>query len=306
MVLGSGWGGGGLGWRVTITRVTAPSHASRRHASGSRGPAQPISPPVRLGVAQEAVQVHRHQQLRADPTHLRQSSGFQVRGGPARPGHQRCVGCRCGHPGRRPGGPGVPGRPGGSGRPRAPAARRRPPCPRRSGPATTRGGHGGAPGHDPRCRGRPPGAGAPGAAAADLGPAAGPPRPGPVRPRSVTWSGRGWVPWASTWAWATDSSPSHTAWAVCGQRAAEQGPGGPDRAGWPPRRSDAAGSAASQRSSRLPVPASAPAAPRASTPASSLQPLAVQPVQPAAAAPGPARPGPRQGAGPGPGRRARL
>ena len=31
---------------------------------------------------------------------------------------------------------------------------------------------------------------------------------------AVTWSGRCWVPAASTWAWATDSSPSHTAWAV--------------------------------------------------------------------------------------------
>ena len=104
-------------------------------------------------------------------------------GGPARPGHQRCVGCRCGCRWRRPGGPTVPGRPTGSGRPRVPAAHPRPPCRQRSGPATTPGGHGGAPGPGRRRRGRPPGAGGPGAAAADLGPAAGPPRPAPVRPR---------------------------------------------------------------------------------------------------------------------------
>jgi hypothetical protein len=35
----------GGGWRVIRTRVTAPSQASRRHASGSNGPAQPTSPP---------------------------------------------------------------------------------------------------------------------------------------------------------------------------------------------------------------------------------------------------------------------
>ena len=35
-----------LGWRVTSTRVTAPSQASRRHASGSSGPTPPTSPPT--------------------------------------------------------------------------------------------------------------------------------------------------------------------------------------------------------------------------------------------------------------------
>ena len=34
------------GWRRTRTRVTALSQASRRQASGSRGPAQPSSPPT--------------------------------------------------------------------------------------------------------------------------------------------------------------------------------------------------------------------------------------------------------------------
>src|SRR5215207_1284570 len=31
---------------------------------------------------------------------------------------------------------------------------------------------------------------------------------------AVTWVGRWWVPWASALAWAADSSPSHSAWAV--------------------------------------------------------------------------------------------
>ena len=47
---GRGRGGGWPGcWRVTSTRVTAPSQASRRHASGSSGPAQPTSPPTASG-----------------------------------------------------------------------------------------------------------------------------------------------------------------------------------------------------------------------------------------------------------------
>jgi hypothetical protein len=43
---GPGWS---VRWRVTSTLVTAPSQASRRHASGSSGPAPPISPPRRGG-----------------------------------------------------------------------------------------------------------------------------------------------------------------------------------------------------------------------------------------------------------------
>ena len=46
---GGGRDGGWGGWRVTSTRVTAPSQASRRQASGSRGPAQPSSPPTAPG-----------------------------------------------------------------------------------------------------------------------------------------------------------------------------------------------------------------------------------------------------------------
>ena len=34
-----------VGWRLTSTRVTAPSQASRRHAAGANGPAHPASPP---------------------------------------------------------------------------------------------------------------------------------------------------------------------------------------------------------------------------------------------------------------------
>ena len=57
-----------LGWRVTSTRVTALSQASRRQASGSRGPASPTSAhPNRSRPAEEAVQVNGHGQLGADP-----------------------------------------------------------------------------------------------------------------------------------------------------------------------------------------------------------------------------------------------
>jgi len=87
-----------VGWRVTRTRVTAPSQASRRHASGSSGPGPPISPPRVPGVTEEAVQVHGHHQLRADPTRLRQPTPPGC-GGPTRPTHQRCVGRRFGCPG---------------------------------------------------------------------------------------------------------------------------------------------------------------------------------------------------------------
>jgi hypothetical protein len=75
---GSGWP---LGGRVTRTRVTAPSQASRRHACGSSGPAHPRSPPIHpTGLARQAVHVHRHQQLGADPTRLGQPAPLQ---GPA-------------------------------------------------------------------------------------------------------------------------------------------------------------------------------------------------------------------------------
>ena len=157
---------GGSCWRVTSTRVTAPSQASRRHASGSSGPAQPTSPPTAMGVAQEAVQVHRHAQLRPDPTGLGQPAALQVAAGQLSQGISlRSLPLLCRW--RRPGGPSAPGRPARSGRPRAPTAHPRRPCRQRSGPATTRGGHGGAPAPDRRHPGRPPGARGPGAAAAD-------------------------------------------------------------------------------------------------------------------------------------------
>jgi hypothetical protein len=43
---GRGLDGWGVGWRLTTTRVTVPSQARRRHASGASGPAQPTWPPT--------------------------------------------------------------------------------------------------------------------------------------------------------------------------------------------------------------------------------------------------------------------
>ena len=85
---------------------------------------------------------------------------------------------------------------------------------------------------------------------------------------AATWAGRSWVPWASTWAWAIDSSPSARAWPV-----AVSGPRYSARA----VRTQPAAVLALMRSrvrSQLAVepawtPCSAPAAPRASTAASS-------------------------------------
>ncbi len=176
---------------VVVARVLAgdqhPGHGPvTRQSSAGLGVQRPGPadlPTDRLGVAQQAVQVHDHAQLRAAPHRPGAAAHPPGRGGPTRPGHQRCVGCRSWCRGRRLGGPTVPGRPADSGRPRVPTAHPPRPCLRRSGPATTPGGHDGAPGRDPRRQGRRPGAGARGAAAADLGPAAGPPGPAPVRPR---------------------------------------------------------------------------------------------------------------------------
>ena len=238
----------GWGWRVTRTRVTAPSQASRRHASGSSGPAPADLPAHRAGVAQQAVQVHGHLSWGRTPP-VWGSRPPSRGGGPARPGRQRCAGRRCGYRGRRPGGPTAPRRPARSGRPRAPTAHRRRPCRRRSGPATTPGGHGGAPG--------PVGA----VRVGDLEQVA----QEPPQPTWVQLAGRldqhrfgldGHLVGQAVGAGGHHLGVGDRELPVAhglggfGQRAAEQGPGGPDRAGWPPGRSGAAGCAARPRSSR--------------------------------------------------------
>ena len=201
------------GWRVTRTRVTAPSQASRRQASGSSGPAQPTSPPTAWGWPSRLSRSTITLSCGRTPP-VWGSRPPSRGGGPTRPGHQRCVGCRSGCRGRRLGGPTVPGRPADSGRPRAPTAHPPPPCRQRSGPATTPGGHDAAPDRDRRRRGRRPGAGGPVSRRSRPGSSCRAASTSTGSASTVTWSGRCWVPAASTWAWATDSSPSHTAWAV--------------------------------------------------------------------------------------------
>ena len=90
-----------LGWRVTRTRVTAPSQASRWQASGSSGPAQPTSPPTASGrpsrLSRSTVTVSWG---RTPPDWG--SWPASRPGGPARPGHQRGVGHRAPRASTRP------------------------------------------------------------------------------------------------------------------------------------------------------------------------------------------------------------
>ena len=67
-------------WRLTSTRVRAPSQASRRHASGASGPAHPGSPPTAPGWPSR-LSVHDHRQLGSDAAALGQLTGLQVAAG---------------------------------------------------------------------------------------------------------------------------------------------------------------------------------------------------------------------------------
>ena len=218
-----------VGWRVTRTRVTVPSQASRRHPSGSRGPTPPRSPARAARAAEEAVQVHGHQQLGADPTGPGQPTRLPGgrRASSVRASAVRWPPLRCRRP--RPGGPTVPGRPARSGRPRAPAAHRWPPCRPRSGTATGPGGDGGA---------RPGPARRSGSATATRWPTACRNRGGSRRRAASTrtgsasatvWAGRSWVPWANTAGVGGRELPGAQRLGGLGEGAAEQGPGGPHR-----------------------------------------------------------------------------
>ena len=185
-----------VGWRLTRTRVTAPS----RPAAGTpRGPAgrDRRSPPRPPG-AKQAVQVHGHQQLGPHPTGPRQPAGFKLRrASSARASARRWLPLRSSSA--------LAGRASGSN-----AASRLWPASGSSRPLTATMPSQVAASHNPaagalfgpgrRCRGRRP------AAAGDDPPqpgwvSRGPPPPAPVR-RRRWWSGRSWVPAASTWAWA--------------------------------------------------------------------------------------------------------
>jgi hypothetical protein len=135
---------------------------------GSSGPVQPASPPPdRMGVAEEAVQVHGHAQLGRTPPVWGSRPPSKLRGGnsPRASGWGwRPLLVSVASAGRANGSR----RPADADRPRVPAGHPPPPCLRRSGPTTTPGGHGVALGHHRRCRGRRSGAGGPGVAAAEL------------------------------------------------------------------------------------------------------------------------------------------
>jgi hypothetical protein len=69
------------GWRLTRTRVTAPSQASRRQASGASGPAHPGVAAHRPRAVLQAGQVHDHGQLGADPAGVGQPPALQPSAG---------------------------------------------------------------------------------------------------------------------------------------------------------------------------------------------------------------------------------
>ena len=98
------------------------------------GPTGLTAHPTR--VAEEAVQVDRHQQLGPHPTGLGELAGFQGAAGQLGTGRRRGAGHPSGCRGRWWGGPTAPGPPAGSGRPRAPTAPGGRPCPPRSATAT--------------------------------------------------------------------------------------------------------------------------------------------------------------------------
>ncbi len=151
-------------------------------------------------------------------------------GGPTPPAHQPDAGPRCGCRWRRLGRPAAPGQRADSDQPRVPTAHPRPPSHPRSRPATPAAADAAArvddrppPDRRPGTDGQRPAAAAAGnktAAAASTGSAA-----------AVTWSDRPWVPWASTAAWATESSPPSNPSAVAVSGTSEQRPGRPHKAG---------------------------------------------------------------------------
>ena len=300
---GRGRGGAVVGWRVTRTRVTAPSQASRRHASGSSGPAQPASPTQRCRGGPAGCPGPRSRSAAAGP-HRSGAAGRPP--GARRASSARASACAlaaaAGIVRRRPGGPAVPAPPAGSGRPRAPAARRPRPCRPGSGDS-----------HSPR---RPWRRSARSVGALGVGDlvqmAQDPPQPRWVQPPGrlhqhrfgldghVGGQVRG-CRGASTWAWATEISPSVTAWprlrsgvpGTAPGRSAPQLRGGagpqPQPVAQPARRS-------SRRLDSLLGPGRAAAVDGGEVLAASGLP----PGRPAAAGPGPARPGRCRSAGPGP------
>ena len=245
---------------VVVARVLAgdqhPGHRPvTRQSSAGLGVQRPGPadlPTHRPGVAKQAVQVHDHAQLRADPTGLGQPPTLQAAAGQLGQGISVALAAAAGvvgvgRAGQRFQG-GQQGLAGlgfqqpidgdhaleGRGQPQPAAV------------------HDGAPGRDPRRQGRRPGAG---------GPRSRRSRPGSSRraaststgsASTVTWSGRSLGAGGDHLGVGDRQLPIAHRLGGLGQRSSEQGPGGPDMAGWPPGRSDAAGSAARPRSTRPP------------------------------------------------------
>ena len=169
-VVGFGWClAAGVVAGVVLARVLAgDQHPGHRPVTGQSpaglgvqrsGPADLT--PDRLGVAEQAVQVHDHAQLRPDPTGLGQPTALQVAAGQLGQGISVALAAAAGVVGVGWAGQRLQG-----GQQTLAGLGFQQPIHRdharqRSGPATTRGGHDGAPGHDRRRRGRPPGAGGP-------------------------------------------------------------------------------------------------------------------------------------------------
>src|SRR5215207_4186454 len=229
-VLGS-WPGWWLGgWRGTRTRVTAPSQASRRQACGSSGPAQPTSPPTvpgwprRLSRSTVTVSWGRtppawgsrpaSRWRRASSVRASAWRWLPLRASVASAGRandsKAAMSCWPASGSSSPSTATMPSTVGASHRPRRAWRRAR----SRSVPSGWASWS-----RWPRSR-RSRGGSSRRAASTSTASAS-----------TVTWSGRGWVPAATTWAWATDSSPSVRAWAVAVNGSAEQGPGRPDGAG---------------------------------------------------------------------------
>ncbi len=217
---------------------------------------------------------------------------FQVAAGQLGRGHQRGVGSQSGCRWRRPGGPAVPGQPAAiwpASASSSPSTATMPSQvgashrPRRSWLAFGLGlgalGVGGQPGDGPR------------PAAAAAGPAAAPPPPAPVQPRRPGGRASSWVPWASTWAWATEMLAINQGLGGARSGGHRTGPGRSAPPWRPPPPPSAAGPAASRRSSRPAAPSSAPAAPRASTRGQLAQPQAFLAVQQPPPDPHPLGPG---------------
>ena len=262
------WVVGGGRWRVTRTRVTAPSQASRRHASGCSGPTQPASPPRPPGwPSRLSRSTVTSSWGRTPPLWGSRPASRLRRASSARASARRWPPLRASSA--------LAGRASGSS-----AASRVWPASGSNSPSTATMPSQVGDSHSPaadgavrpgrrRPRGRRPGTGGRRPAAAGAGPAGGPPRPAPVRPRRR--GGR-----AGPGCRGQHAGRGPGRWLAVGQGlggrgqgTAEQGPGGPHQAAAAapaPIRSRARSQPAVEPAW---MPCSAPAAPRASTAASS-------------------------------------